>query len=399
MTDYLYTENEVKEMWKRDYSTQIGVIQAKCIEAIVHTQGELAVSFSGGKDSAVLLYLFAEMWSISKWKDQPLKVFFANTTNEFIVMRPYIKQYIQFIEQKMEITIDFQEVRSQYSYFQVVDMVGLPFVSKKVSRMVRDCKKVFKMLGYTYADIEPILPKKYTPKHYDEMLESARKLREMGFWNVIILYLTKITSQDKICEQRFFPVQYRPLIDFDEEFSEECCNYLKKEPIKYASKELGKLLPVTGEMASDSRDRMNSYRQTGCNMFYGKSRKSKPLGSVTEQTILHFIHSEQVPISPVYGECVCEGCEYKLTGEQRTGCKLCGFGLKFDPDRFIRLQQYEPKTVQFAFTSKENGGLGYKRVCEFLNEHCGMKIGIPEFEEGYYEQRAIAYKNRSIEQK
>lgn len=37
MVEYLYTENEVKEMWKRDYSTQIGVIQAKCIEAITHT--------------------------------------------------------------------------------------------------------------------------------------------------------------------------------------------------------------------------------------------------------------------------------------------------------------------------------------------------------------------------
>ena len=51
----------------------------------------------------------------------------------------------------------------------------------------------------------------------------------------------------------------------------------------------------------------------------------------------------------------------------------------------------EPKIVQFAFTSKENGGLGYKEVCQFLNDKCGMNIGIPDIEEGYYEKRALKY--------
>lgn len=35
--------------------------------------GQLAVSFSGGKDSAVLLYIMAQMWSVSSHKDKPLK--------------------------------------------------------------------------------------------------------------------------------------------------------------------------------------------------------------------------------------------------------------------------------------------------------------------------------------
>lgn len=41
----------------------------------------------------------------------------------------------------------------------------------------------------------------------------------------------------------------------------------------------------------------------------------------------------------------------------------------FDPERFVRLQKYEPKIVQFCFTSVENGGLGYGEICSFLNEH------------------------------
>lgn len=113
--------------------------------------------------------------------------------------------------------------------------------------------------------------------------------------------------------------------------------------------------------------------------------------------MLWYIYTEIIPLMPVYGECICdglkcEGCEtYKLTGEQRTGCKLCGFGIMYDPDRFIRLQKLEPNVVKFAFTSKKNGGLGYREVCQFLNDKCGMNIGIPDTEEGYYQKRAQVY--------
>lgn len=51
MSEYLYTEAQVREMWKRTYEEQIGVAQAKAIEAIVRTDGEVVVSLSGGKDS------------------------------------------------------------------------------------------------------------------------------------------------------------------------------------------------------------------------------------------------------------------------------------------------------------------------------------------------------------
>lgn len=91
---YIYTEKEVRKMWERTKSEQIQTAQAKCLEAIVRTCGELAVSFSGGKDSAVLLYLMAEMWSISSYKDNPLRVFFSNTTNEFGCAAKYRKEYL-----------------------------------------------------------------------------------------------------------------------------------------------------------------------------------------------------------------------------------------------------------------------------------------------------------------
>ena len=212
MPEYIYSENDVRKMWQRSYGEQIGVAQAKCIEAIVRTEGNLAVSFSGGKDSAVLLYLMAEMWVVT-YPDKPLEVTFANTTNEFACMPGYVKFYCAWIEQKFNIKINLTCVHGDKSYFQVTDEVGLPFVSKKVSRMVRDCKKVLRSLGLTYADIKDLLPQHYTDSHYDEMLASAEKLRKLGVSNTVILNLTKVTSENNTSQQRFLPVQYRPLID------------------------------------------------------------------------------------------------------------------------------------------------------------------------------------------
>ena len=396
--EYLYTEEEVRKMWERDPEEQYQIALAKCLEAIVRTDGEVAVSFSGGKDSAVLLYIMASAWTLSKYKEDPLTVFFADTSNEFVSAKKYRKEYIQWIEEKFEIKIKYHEAKADESYFNVVDTIGLPFISKKVSRMIRDAKEMFKKLGLRYSDIEDHMPQHYTQKHIESMIEAADYMRGLGFSDTVILNLTKIRSDNKM-GRRFLPIQYRPIIDNEEiELSEKCCDILKKDPLKKAEREMGRFLPVTGEMAMDSRDRMTAYRMTGCNLFDSDRPKSKPLGPMTEQVILQFIYTRNLPIMPPYGECKRSKCgEYKLTGEQRTGCKLCGFGIVYDPERFIRLYKFEPNVVKFAFTSKRNGGLGYREVCEFLNQHCGMKIAIPEVEDGYYENRAKAYQAKKEE--
>lgn len=397
MNDYLYSEEDVKRMWERSYEEQVSIAQAKCLEAIVRTDGKLAIAFSGGKDSAVLLFLMAEMWSISNHKEEPLPVMFANTTNEFSIMYKYIKFYITWIENKFGIKISFKTVKAEQSYFDVVQSVGYPFISKKVARMIRDCKNTFNRLGLRYSQIEEILPKHYTKKYRQEKLKAAKQLKEIGFNDVVILNLTGITSEGKE-GTRFLPLQYRPIIDNDQlKFSEECCTILKKNPMGQLEKEMGNLLPVTAEMAADGNDRLEAYRKTGCNVFDGDHPKSKPLGAVTEQTVLRFIYDEGIPCCPVYGSCVHDEQKeyYYFTGESRTGCKLCGFGLKFDPERFLRLQKLEPSVVKFAFTSLDRGGLGYTEICKFLNDYCGMKIVIPEIEQGYYEKRALMYKERN----
>ncbi len=300
--EYLYTEEEVRKMWERDPEEQYQIALAKCLEAIVRTDGEVAVSFSGGKDSAVLLYIMASAWTLSKYKEDPLTVFFADTSNEFVSAKKYRKEYIQWIEEKFEIKIKYHEAKADESYFNVVDTIGLPFISKKVSRMIRDAKEMFKKLGLRHSDIEDHMPQHYTQKHIESMIEAADYMRGLGFSDTVILNLTKIRSDNKM-GRRFLPVQYRPIIDNEEiELSEKCCDILKKDPLKKAEREMGRFLPVTGEMAMDSRDRMTAYRMTGCNLFDSDRPKSKPLGPMTEQAILQFIYTRNLPIMPPYGE-------------------------------------------------------------------------------------------------
>ncbi len=110
--EYLYTEEEVRKMWERDPETQYQIALAKCLEAITRTDGEVAVSFSGGKDSAVLLYIMASAWELSRHKERPLMVFFADTTNEFVSARKYRKEYIKWIEEKFEIKIEYHEAKA-----------------------------------------------------------------------------------------------------------------------------------------------------------------------------------------------------------------------------------------------------------------------------------------------
>lgn len=354
-------------------------IMAKMLEAIMWTNGDIAIAFSGGKDSALILDMYCEIISevCPHLKDKPIKVMWANTTNETKAMRDYVPWFIKRCETKYGVKIEFTEVTPEKgkNIISVMKDEGLPFVSKSVASLIRKVKSSMDDNGITYNDIKDL---------HKPTLHCRDALREMGLNDTTVLAMTGWSGKRNDFGTAFvLPKQYMPLLNIKEltgcdiKYSEKCCDILKKEPVG----RLNYPNMMTGEQAVESRTREHTWLQKGCNYRLPDGAiKSKPLGAVSLDAVLYAIKKRETPLSPDYGEvvyCNKNDC-YKCTGAQRTGCSLCGFGIKFDPDRFIRLQETEPAKIAYAFKPFNQGGLGYRETCEVLNEHCGMNISIPQ---------------------
>lgn len=378
MTDNIFEKSDLIKFINEPLPRQYQRIMTKIMEAISWTNGDILICFSGGKDSALILEMYCEIISnlFPHLANQPIKVAWANTTNESKNMVNYVKQFIPYCETRYNVSIDFKEVRplNNDNIITVMKREGLPFISKNVSSIIRKVRTSMDENNITYDDI----------KHLHKPTTQCRDaLREMGLNDTTVCALTGWSCKRNDFGTAFvLPKIWMPLLNIKEvtgcdiKFSEKCCFYLKKEPIS----RLDYPNIMIGEQAVESRNREYAWFKTGCNYkMPDNSIKSKPLGAVSLDAVLYALHYRQTPLSPDYGKVeLCGNNCYKCTKAQRTGCTLCGFGIKYDPQRFIRLQEDEPAKIAFAFKPYNEGGLGYKETCEFLNEYCGTDIIIPE---------------------
>lgn len=378
MSENIFEKRDLIKLTTEPLERQYNRIISKISEAISWTNGDIVICFSGGKDSALILDMYCEI--ISNFHPvlikKPIKVAWANTTNESKAMVDYVKWFINHCETRYGVTIKFIEVKplNNDNIVTVMKREGLPFISKGVASALRKVRKSMDDNGVSYDDIKHL---------HKPTIQCRDALREMGLNDTTVLHLTGWScSRNDFGTGWVLPQQWMPLLNIREvtgldiKFSEKCCTYLKKEPIS----RLDYPNIMLGEQAVESRNREYAWLHTGCNYrLPDNSVKSKPIGAVSLQAVLYALHYRKTPLSPDYGEvqwCNKEEC-YKCSKAQRTGCTLCGFGIKYDPQRFVRLQETEPAKVTFAFKPFEQGGLGYKETCEYLNEYCGTKIEIP----------------------
>ena len=72
-----------------------------------------------------------------------------------------------------------------------------------------------------------------------------------------------------------------------------------------------------------------------------------------------------------------------LTGCKRTGCMFCGFGCHMSDDhRFEQMKQTHPKQYEWIMKPWKDGGLGYKEIIDWINEHGNMNTGISRQQKG-----------------
>jgi len=380
-----HTREQLKEMWQRPPERQIAVAQAKILEAIVKSDGKIRISWSGGKDSTFLLYLYySTIKDLPQYKNLPVKVTFADTTNESKQIYKFIQFYPSWLENKFGIKMELTTVKPEKSYIEggrrkrrpttmieVVKEYGIPMLSKEIAEKIKRITKAMTQAGIKFVDIKDFLRPTFENRDYLLSLGlNKTAVRSLIGWSAT----AKEFKQREVLSKKYLPF----LWEGAPRISDECCTYLKKRPMKKL-KHNG--VVMTGEMAEESTLRTLKYLNTGCNgaILANGTGVSKPLGAMTNQAMLYGIRMFGIPMSEDYGDVVEDAKGLRCSGEQRTGCALCGFGIMYDWDRFIRLIELEPAKVKYAFTPKELGGLGYLEVCEYVNKYCKGKIQIPTF--------------------
>lgn len=213
--------------------------------------GEVYVSFSGGKDSTVLL-------DIARGLYQDIDAVYVDTGLEYPELRDFVK------------TIDnVTWLKPKKNFKSVIQEYGYPIVSKEVANKVHGAKP-----GNTR-------------------------------WQQ--LHGTYIDNNTGKLSTHYNYKKWEYLLDADFKISDQCCAVMKKRPSMQYEKQTGKK-PILGLMAAESQKRKTDYMKTGCNAFEKERPQSQPMGFWTEQDVLQYLYEKKIPYASVYGDIVFDPC-------------------------------------------------------------------------------------------
>lgn len=303
-----FTADDLKTMQSWSLERKIGVAQTRIYEWYLRHDKQVYISFSGGKDSTVLLDLARRI-------DPDIPAVFVNTGLEF----PEIRDFVKTIPNVTVLT-------PEMDFRTVIDTYGYPIVSKGVSRAVSDVRK----LGDDC----------WAARTFDG--------REYGSYNY---------------------KKWEFLLDAPFDISNKCCDVMKKKPFALYEKETGRK-PIVGTMACESKERKAAWMYNGCNAFEASHPKSQPMSIWLEQDVLQYLYEFEIPYSKAYGDIVIDDKGvFRTTKYHRTGCIFCGYGCHLDkaPNRFQLLKTTHPMLWDYCMRPWTKGGLGMKCVLGYID--------------------------------
>lgn len=373
----VHTLQDLKQMQALPLSVKIRMTEQR-IRDWVYEYGEdgVYVSFSGGKDSTVLLDIVR---NVCGFKNVP--AVFCDTGLEYPEIREFVKKFDNVVWLKPKMT-----------FKQIINKYGYPFFGKEtadvVSYAVKYLEKRAKEVGWegSLLELAESTDKWEMPYRVSVVLgtfESFWEKKKKGI----------LPKDGELSRARFQQKRYKFMLDANFRISPYCCNVMKKNPMKLFEKETGRK-PISGQMAEESVVRRNKWLMFGCNGFQMQHPISNPMSFWTEQDVLKYIKTYGTEICSVYGQVVPDEKDsddrqitvedlglmpdnrrLKTTGCSRTGCMFCGFGCHLNnDDRFVRMKETHPQLYDYIMRPEKDGGLNFKEVIDWINEHGNMNI-------------------------
>lgn len=411
------TIEELRHLQEQPLERKILMTRQRLREWVEHFgEDGVYVSFSGGKDSTVLLDIVRNEGYTN------IPAVFVDVPTQFPELREFAKTF-----ENVEI------IKPKISFYEVCDKYGFPLISKEVSECVQGARKYLKTLEtesggrYHYYYDKVVGKGKYEKKEnipsadvealknpsggattasienseeLANLLNQRMRQRQGGNNQRLAQMLGMLTKDQKIkanipeCDRSAYSqVKYKFFLDAPFEISNRCCNIMKKDPAHRYSKETGRK-PITAQMTAESRLRTQKWLVSGCNAFDNKLPISNPMAFWTENDVLEYIYLKKLPICSVYGDVVedyeeeiegqmtfteitsrQEKKKYKTTGCDRTGCVLCGFGchLEKGETRFQKLHKTHPG-LYGLLDKVQNNGVTYREAIDWTNSHGNVNI-------------------------
>ena len=212
-----HTRQDLKIMQGWSLERKIRVTQTRIMEWYMRYDGQVFISFSGGKDSTVLLDLARRVYP-------DIPAVYVDTGLEYPELRDFVKTKDNVIW-----------LRPRYPFTQILEKYGYPIISKEVSDVINGARK-----GQPYR----------LARLNGELLDKNGK---KSIYN---------------CEN------YKYLLDAPFKISARCCYHMKKAPLNKFERQTGRH-PITGVLACESKLREQS--RSGCMYcMYGVHLEHEP---------------------------------------------------------------------------------------------------------------------------